>query len=92
MRIWYSREISGLFFVEFLSRLPDVVSQAKQSKQLLTKETGILSEETKYIFVQRKEQKGSLFDLMNPEKTVAPSHLTLRCDFDVKFKTRGECP
>ena len=70
----------GVFF-KFLSPLLHIVSQAKQSKQLLTKEICILSEETKYIFVQRKEQKCNLFYLMNPDnskkKTVAPSHSCL---------------
>ena len=67
---WVSSRDFSFFFVEFLSPLLHIVSQAKQSKQLLTTEIRILSEETKYIFVQRKEQKCNLFDL----KTVAPRH------------------
>ena len=75
-----------MLYVYFLTRLLHTVSQAKQSKQLLTKEICLLSEETKYqyIFLQRKEKKCNLFIyLMNPDnsiiknffkKTVAPSH------------------
>ena len=74
---WVFSQDFSAFFVEFLSRLLHVVSQAKLSRHLLTKEIRLLSEETKYIFVQRKEQKCSLFYLMNPDnskRTVAPSH------------------
>ena len=77
-----------MLYVYFLTRLLHIVSQAKQakqSKQLLTKEIRLLSEETKYIFLQRKEMKCNLlFFLMNPDNcnikkirkknTVAPSH------------------
>ena len=84
----YSSEISVLF-VEFSTRLLHIVSQAEQSKQLLTKEIHLLSEETKYIFLQRKEKKCSLFYLMNPDnsnKNSSTQPLTFRCDFEVKFK------
>ena len=74
-----------MLYVYFLTRLLHTVSQAKQAKQLLTKEICLLSEETKYIFLQRKEKKCNLFIyLMNPDnsiikkkfkkKTIAPSH------------------
>ena len=74
-----------MLYVYFLTHLLHIVSQAIQSKQLLTKEICVLSEETKYIFLQRKEKKCNLFIyLMNPDnsnvkkknlkKTVAPSH------------------
>ena len=79
----YSHEISVLY-VYFLTRLLHIVSQAKQSKQLLTKEICLLSEEAKYIFLQRKEKKCNLFIyFMNPDnsnikknlkKPVVPSH------------------
>ena len=71
-----SREISGIltrlpcFMSNFLTRLLHIVSQAIQSKQLLTKEICLLSEETKYIFFQRKEKKCNLFIyLMNPDNS-----------------------
>ena len=64
-----SHEISVLY-VNILTRLLHIVSQAKQSKQLLTKEICLLSEETKYIFLQRKEKKCILFIyLMNPDNS-----------------------
>ena len=72
----YSGRFS-VFFVKILTRLLHRVPQVKQSKQLLTKETCLLSEETKHIFLQRKEKKCSLFYLMNPDnsnKTVASRH------------------
>ena len=73
----FSRDFSVSFLLIFLSPLLHIVSQAKQSKKLLTKEICILSE-TNYIFVQKKEQKCNLFYLMNPnnckKKTVTPRH------------------
>ena len=73
-----SRDFNVSFFVECLSPLLHIVSPVKQSKQLLTKKIRILLEETKYLFVQRKELKCNLFYLMNPynskKKTVAPKH------------------
>ena len=88
--------------VDFYTHLLLIVSQAKQSKQLLTKEICLLSEETKYIFLQRKEEKCNLFIyLMNPgnskiiimkKQKKNSSTLPLRCGLKVKFKTRGECP
>ena len=45
------------------------MSQAKQSKQLLTKEIRLLSEATMYIFPHRigeKDMKVSLFYLIHP--------------------------
>ena len=63
----YSHEISVLY-VYFLTRLLHIVSQAKQ---LLTKEIHLLSEETKYIFLQRKEKKCNLFIyFMNPDTVI----------------------
>ena len=60
----------SLLYVQFLTRLLHIVSQAKQSKQLLTEEICLLSEETKYIFLQRKEKKCNLFIyLMNPDNS-----------------------
>ena len=57
-------------FAYFLTRLLHIVSQMKQSKQLLTKEIRVLSEETKYIFLQRKEKKCNLFIyFMNPDNS-----------------------
>ena len=74
------------------------MSQAKQSKQLLTKEFRLLSEETKYIFLQRKEKKCNLFIyLMNPDSKInkklklkKPPNSTqpLRCGLKVKFKKK----
>ena len=59
-----------MLYVYFLTRLLHIVSQAIQSKQLLTKEICLLSEETKYIFLQRKEKKCNLFIyLMNPDNS-----------------------
>ena len=40
---------SQCFFVKFLTRLLYIVSQAKQSKQLLTEEIRLLSKATTYI-------------------------------------------
>ena len=58
----FSRHFSA-FCGEFLSRLLHVVSQAKQSKQLLTKEIRILLEETKYICSKKRaEMQFILFD------------------------------
>ena len=57
-----SRENSGIltrfpcFMSIFLTRLLHIVSQAKQSKQLLTKEIRLLSEETKSIFFKEKRR------------------------------------
>ena len=65
-----SHEISVLS-VYFLTHLLHIVSHAKQSKQLLTKEICLLSKETKYIFLQRKEKKCNLFIyLMNPDNSI----------------------
>ena len=59
-----------MLYVYFLTRLLHIVSQAIQLKQLLTKEICLLSEETKYIFLQRKEKKCNLFIyLMNPDNS-----------------------
>ena len=59
-----------MLYVYFLTRFLHIVSQAKQSKQLLTKEISLLSEETKYIFLQRKENKCNLFIyFMNPDNS-----------------------
>ena len=59
-----------MLYVYFLNRLLHIVSQAKQSKQLLTKETRLLLEGTKYIFLQRKEKKCNLFIyLINPDNS-----------------------
>ena len=59
-----------MLYVYYLTRLLHIVSQAKQSKQLLTKEIRLLSEETKYIFLQRKEKKCNLFIyFMNPDNS-----------------------
>ena len=53
-----SRENLGILarfraFCRFLNSSSSVVSQAKQSKQLLTKEIRLLSEATMYIFPHR---------------------------------------
>ena len=59
-----------MLYVYFLTRLLHIVSQAIQSKQLLTKEICLLSEETKYIFLQRNKKKCNLFIyLMNPDNS-----------------------
>ena len=59
-----------MLYVYFLTRPLHIVSQGKQSKQLLTKEIRLLSEGTKYIFLQRKEKKCDLFIyLMNPDNS-----------------------
>ena len=68
-----------------------------QSKQPLTKEICLLSEETKYIFLQRKEKKCNLFIyLMNPDNSKiikkkiknkkTSSTQPLKCGLEVKFK------
>ena len=46
-----------MLFVDFLTRLLLIVSQAKQSKQLLTKEIRLLSEATMYIFPHRNRRE-----------------------------------
>ena len=56
-----------MLFIEFLTRLLYIVSQVKQSKQLLTKEIRLLSEATTYIFPHRNgsdrhESEFILFD------------------------------
>ena len=59
-----------MLYVYFLTRLLHIVSQAKQWKQLLTKEIRLLSGETKHIFLQTKEKKCNLFIyLMNPDNS-----------------------
>ena len=58
-----------MLYVYFLTHL-HIVSQAKQSKQLLTKDIRLLLEGTKYIFLQRKEKKCNFFIyLMNPDNS-----------------------
>ena len=64
----FSRDFRGLCLI--LTRLLHIVSQAKQSKQLLTKEIRLLLEGRKYIFLQRKEKKCNFFIyLMNPDNS-----------------------
>ena len=55
----YSHEISVLY-VYFLTRLLHIVSQAKQSKQLLTKEIRLLLEGTK-IYISSKKRENMQF-------------------------------
>ena len=44
--------------------------------RVLTKEICLLSEETKYIFLQRKEKKCNLFIyLMNPDNSIIKKNL-----------------
>ena len=56
------------FMSIFLTRLLHIVSQAKQSKQLLTKEICLLLEGTKYVFLQRKEKKCNFFYLFDKSR------------------------
>ena len=52
-------------YVKFLNRLLHMVSQAKQSKQLLTNEIRLLSEETKY----KKREEMQFIYLMNADNS-----------------------
>ena len=59
-----------MLYVYFLTHLLHIVSQAKQSKQLLTKDNRLLLEGTKYIFLQTIEKKCNFFIyLMNPDNS-----------------------
>ena len=57
-----------MLYVNFFTRLLHIVSQAKQSKQLLTKEIRLLLEGTKYIYFFKEKRKNAFFNLFDESR------------------------